>query len=326
MKKITFLTLFLLFAMLLLPLIKAAVPQNKTVPTFKSDNILQEQEIPANTAYSETFRLLCEDGKIVELSAEEYITGVVAAEMPALYHNEALKAQAVAAYTFACRRKQSNKNQDYDITCDPTVDQAYISNEKLQEKWGEKTEEYRNKIHTAVKETAGLMVTYDGNAALTVYHAVSSGRTESAEDIWGGAVPYLVPVDSSGDRLADNYLTTVELSSDDFSSKLSALCKFSGNASEWIGKTVCTDSGTVKSITVCGSKLNGSDVREALDLRSSNFEIIYKDNSFCITTRGYGHGVGLSQHGANIMANDGSSFEEILCWYYPGCAVEKIKS
>lgn len=185
MKKIAFLSLFLLFTMLLLPLIKINNNQSKAVETFKSDSILQETDTPASIAYSETFRLLCEDGKIIELAAEEYITGVVAAEMPALYHNEALKAQAVAAYTFACRRKQTNKTQNYDITCDPAIDQAYISNEQLQEKWGENTEEYRKKILSAVKETTGLMVTYEGNAALTVYHAVSSGRNRGSKRYLG---------------------------------------------------------------------------------------------------------------------------------------------
>lgn len=326
MKKICLLSIMLPILMILIPL-----PTMKNV-SFESVEISggylynEAENISVSNAVTDSFLLYDhKSGNIEKISAEDYIFGVLAAEMPALYETEALKAQAVAAYTFACRRKYSSNNKGYDISTDYTVDQAYITEEDARKKWGDDADKYVEKLRNVVKETAGYVVTYKGNIALTVYHSVSSGRTEKASDIWGGNIEYLVSVDSSGDRLADNYLSTATFTAQEFSEKLKSLCEFSSEAEKWLGKSSCTDSGHVKSIEICGKEVSGSDVRSALTLPSSTFDISFRDGVFTVVCKGYGHGVGMSQYGANIMAQQGSDFKEILCHYYTGCKVEKAE-
>lgn len=325
MKKIGLLSILLPVLMLLIPLPSMKNAPNESIAVSGSYTYSDDTTVPANEAASESFRLYDhESGEIIEISTEDYIFGVLAAEMPASYEPEALKAQAVAAYTFACRRKQTAENKEYDISTDYTVDQAYITTAAAQEKWGENADVYTEKLKTAVSEVSGYLVTYNGDTALTVYHAVSSGKTENAEDIWGSEIPYLTAVDSSGDRLASNYLSSAEFTAEEFSDKLTALCEFTGEPETWLGKSECTDSGHVKQITICRKAISGSDVRSALELPSSTFDISFSDGGFIVNCRGYGHGVGMSQHGANILAQQGSDFKEILSHYYPGCEIEKV--
>ena len=323
MKKIGLLSIILPILLLLIPLpaINTKPPSSiETSGGFISDESL---ELPAEQALTDSFLLYDHTtGKISEISSDDYIFGVLAAEMPALYEFEALKAQAVAAYTFACHRRQSS-DKEYDITTDYTVDQAYITLEAAREKWGDDADTYIEKLKKAVSETAGYMLTYNGSTALSVYHSVSSGKTENAADIWGSDIPYLRSVDSSGDRLAKNYLSTSTFTAEEFSEKLKELCEFSGEAQNWIGKSHCTNSGYVKQILICEKEITGADIRSALELPSATFDISFRDNTFTVTCRGYGHGVGMSQHGANIMAQQGSDFKEILSHYYTGCEIEK---
>lgn len=301
-------SLFLAFVLLLFPLIpgkpKAAVAAGATP---KPDSGV-------------TFRFKDKDtGEISEISARDYLLGVVSAEMPAAYHIEALKAQAVAAYTFALWRKAENKKEDYDITGDSSLDQAYINKAGREKKWGESEEEYTNKILSAIDAVLGQQVTYNGKTAHTLYTAISGGKTESAKNIWGSDYPYLTPVESVGDLLSPNYLSSATLTEAEIKEKLPEIA--SVDVTEWFSSPTYSDSGTVLNMTFGDLKLKGTKIRFALNLRSANFDVTAKDGKFIFTVRGYGHGVGMSQYGANYMAQQGSSYKEILTWYYKGCSV-----
>lgn len=321
MKKTLILSLILPVLLLIIPLPSLNKNEKPTIPTASITNTAQNTEKGES---QNSFRLLLSESKeIITLSADEYIFGVLAAEMPALYHEEALKAQAVAAFSFALRKKAEINTLDYDISDDHTVHQAFISEEEMREKWGENADEYMKKLRAVISEVSGLVLTYEGETALTVYHSVSAGETESAENVWGQAIPYLVSVDSSADVLAKNYIKTFEFTAEDLTEKLKGLCSCEGDSAKWFGSKKTTPSGTVISIEICNTEISGAKLREALGLTSAVFEVKLSDDKFIFTCKGYGHGVGMSQHGANAMAKLGSDFGEILYHYYPDCTLEK---
>lgn len=303
-------SLFLSLVLLLFPLI----PTRKSAVTVSATPNTEKETAQV------TFRFKDKDtGEISVISARDYILGVVSAEMPAAYHTEALKAQAVAAYTFALCRKEENKKEDYDVTGDSSVDQAYIDKEGRSKKWGDESEKYTNKILSAIDAVLGQTVTYDGKTALTLYTAISGGKTESSKNIWGRDYPYLTAVESVGDLLSPNYLSSVTLSEDEVKEKLPEIAEI--KSKNWFSDPKYSDSGTVMSMTFGTITLKGTEIRHALGLRSANFDVTAKDGKFTFTVRGYGHGVGMSQYGANYMAQQGSTYKEILLWYYSGCKV-----
>lgn len=282
-----------------------------------------EQAVP-DTVSGETFTVkLTEKNKTVKLSAYEYICGVVGAEVPAEYELETLKAQAVAAYTFALKRKQANKSKKYDITDSISTDQAFISDSDAKKEWGSNYDKYKEKIGSAVKAVLGQRLTYNGELILSVYHDISSGRTESAANVWGGDYPYLVSVESAGDVLSPDYLSEVTVTAEGLKAALTSFkITFSEDADTWLGEKKTTDTGTVLSVPICGVTVSGSELRSALGLRSANFDVAFSDGAFTFSVRGNGHGVGMSQYGAQFMALQGSSYTEILKWYYKGCEIK----
>ncbi len=321
MKKIMYAVFFLCAVMLLSPLSVLDFNSN-----LLSATAVKKDELKSTAISSTSFKICnSENGQITEMSAEDYIFGVVAAEMPALYEKEALKAQAIAAYTFACTRKAENAEKDYDITTDPSSDQSFITEKEAREKWGEKAEEYIKKIRSAVEETKNYMITYNKKPIIAVYHAISSGKTESAKDVWDADLEYLTAVESEGDKLATNYKSQSTYTEAELKAALADAVELSGNPAEFFGNITRTASGGVKTLTVCKKELSGTRLRTLLNLRSSNFTVNYADNKFTFTVLGYGHGVGMSQNGADYMAKQGSDFKEILTHYYKGCKVEKIE-
>ncbi len=320
MKNIFFNAISVLCALILLPLgALSEKPVSDTPDTFEAS--AQEDQVVYDD--KDTFRILIkESGKVEQIDADTYITGVVAAEMPALYETEALKAQAVAAYTYALRKRNAAKSSEYDLTDDPDIDQCYIDSNKMQEKWGDKTPEYQKKIADAVKAVSGKYLEYDGAPALTVYHALSSGTTESCKDVWGSAADYLVPVDSACDKTAQNYLYTARFTAQEMTEKLKKLCDTTGEAAQWFSNSKTTKSGRVTSLTVCGTELTGAQIADALSLPSTAFSVTYADGNFTVESRGRGHGVGMSQYGADCMAKDGKTYKEILLHYYTGCKLK----
>ena len=315
MQKIFFTALVFSVLLITLPLLSVKKVSHETaIKTAVTVSAKAE-----NNKSGESFKVLLPDGKTVEtLSCEDYIFGVVAAEMPALYETEALKAQAVAAYTFAVRRKAQNTGKEYDISADSTVDQSYISLEDAKIKWGENWAEYEEKIRSAIKSVAGKAVYYKGDIALTVYHAVSSGKTENAKDIWGGKYKYLCSTDSVCDKLSPNYLSAASFTFDEIKNLLGSQFDFSK------GDIKCekTDVGTVKTLTVGGGEISGDNVREKLSLRSANFTVKREENTVVFEVKGYGHGVGMSQYGADYMAKQGADYIEILKHYYKGVKIK----
>ncbi|MBR4123812.1 MAG: SpoIID/LytB domain-containing protein, partial [Clostridia bacterium] len=194
MKKMFVILIIISSIMLLLPL--SVMGKNEETKSVEMSNT----SLKVEKEQKDTFNVLDkQSGKVVKMDVGEYIFSVVAAEMPALYEKEAIKAQAVAAYTFALIRKNENSDKEYDITTDFTVDQSFISREDARKKWGDKADEYENKIEGAIEDVKGYKVTYNGELALTVYHALSCGKTESSENVWGKAFPYLEPVLSEWD-------------------------------------------------------------------------------------------------------------------------------
>ena len=293
--------------------------------SMKKTVLSKPQQPPdiGNTDSGDTFKVkLGEDDTIIELSTRDYIIGVVCAEMPAEYSKEALKAQAVASYTFALYRKQENKDRDYDITDSTTPDQAYMTDGEFRKREGAKYEENKEKITAAVDAVLGQVITYEGKIVLPIYHDISGGKTESAVALWGGRYPYLQSVESVGDLLSPNYLSSKTVTAEELKTALKSHgITFKGDGGNWFSNIKRSESGSVLTIEVCGSVLKGSELRTALGLRSANFDVSYSDGSFEFSVRGHGHGVGMSQYGAQFMALQGSDYKEILKWYYRGCEI-----
>lgn len=277
------------------------------------------ENIKADKKYFKVYRTKSE--KIEKISINDYLCGVLAAEMPASFEKEALKAQAVAAYTFALY-KAEHTNQDFDITDDHKTDQSYTPLEETQEKWGDKAAEYTSIIKSAVASVSGMYLSYENKTALAVYHAISSGKTANCNEVWQKEIPYLVSVDSSFDKTSPTYISTVALSAAELTSKLEDFAKIKGEPKNYFSDIQKSDSGRVKSVMLCSKELTGSDIQKALSLRSANFDIAFENDTFTFTVYGYGHGVGMSQNGANAMAKQGSSFKEILYHYYPGTKIK----
>lgn len=251
---------------------------------------------------------------------EEYIKGVVAAEMPALFDIEALKAQAVCARTYALRAIEA-MGQTTDVLPNPSdIGQAYKTKEELKEQWGENFDEYYNNIETAVNETYGEIMVYNDEPILAVFHSTSAGYTENSENIWESALPYLKSVESSGDIYAPQYETSTELSYDKikelFISKYPSISFSSDSLISQIKINSVSNAGYITSVTVGGVTMSGLDIRGVLGLRSASFTMTDTGSSIIFTTKGYGHGAGMSQYGAEAMAEEGYTYKEILNHYY----------
>lgn len=268
-------------------------------------------------------------GDVEKVKLREYVIGSVAAEMNATSHTQALRAQAVASYTYAKREKEKNRKtiSSYfsraDISNDPSTHQGYINEKQRKEKWGEKFEEYEAKIEAAVDEVYGIYVAYDGETALTAYHAISGGKTQSAKNMWGSEYPYLSSVVSDGDKLSPDYISKQSFSVSEFENLVSECgVKVSGDVSEWVEEVTKNDDGYTSFVRICGMDIEAEKIRNAFSLRSMSFDVEYDGENFVFTCKGYGHGVGMSQYGADYMARQGFSWQEILLHYYAGAEIK----
>ncbi|RKD21965.1 stage II sporulation protein D [Caminicella sporogenes DSM 14501] len=278
---------------------------------------------------------LHETKRIKEVELEEYVKGVVASEMPATFELEALKAQAMAARTKALYQKikygpKGNPAHPGAEVCDDVHCQVYRSREKLKEIKGEKWfKKYWPKIEEAVESTRGLVITYNGKLIDPLYHSTSGGRTENSEDVFETMAPYLRSVDSPYEQSSKHLESTVVISTKEFVSKINSVYKDSGLKSSNIVDSLKvlerTEGGDVKRIRIGNKVLSGRKIREILGLRSADFQIIVSGDKVTIKTRGYGHGVGMSQYGADGMAKRGYKFDEIIKHYYQGVEIEKFK-
>lgn len=313
--------LVLSLSFLLMPLLAV---EDKTPGTSQ---VTSSEQGGSDSEKNEVKVYISSEQKTLTMDCTDYITGVVAGEMPAEYGEEALKAQAVAAYTYLCRKKTENAKEEYDITDDHTIDQAYISKEKRSEKWGDKAPVYEEKIASAVRSVSGKVITYNNELILAAYHAISPGKTETANNIWGKDLPYLQAENSVGDLLAPEYLSEAVFTVADFTERLKKLgATPTGDPQTYIGASLKSDSGTVLKINLCGKEISGTDIRTAFGLRSAAFELSFNsEKGFVFAVKGYGHGVGMSQFGANYMAQQGSTYIQIIEAYYRGAKItEKI--
>lgn len=254
------------------------------------------------------------NGIMQTINLEEYIIGVVSSEMPASFNIEALKAQSVVARTYALKANQTGK-----MLTDTVSTQSYIDTDQMRSKWGSSYNTYYNKIKNAVESTSGEYLSYNGNYIEALYHSTNNGKTESSLDVFGNYYPYLVSVTSDYDKSASSYLRNVNFDFNTLSNKLG----INLNSNSVINIISYTDGGNIKEININGNIYSGKRVRELLGLRSADFDINIENNSVNITTRGYGHGVGMSQYGANGMANAGYGYKDILSHYYPGTILKK---
>jgi len=269
---------------------------------------------------------------------EEYLCGVVFSEMPSSFEIEALKAQAVAARSYCVYKiifSNENAREEHrgaDICNDFRHCKDYISYEEAAGKHGEDyISPLWEKIRCAVYETKGEIITYQSDPAIAVFHAISGKETESAENIWGNFVPYLVSVPSEEkNRQSEvrNYITESMFSPNEFRETLvlhgfnADFSKNNSDASLWISNISLNSSGRVDTVDIGSQTITGKRLREIFSLRSTDFTLEYKNQAFIFTVTGYGHGVGMSQYGANLMALDGKDYIEILLWYYTGVKID----
>lgn len=282
----------------------------------------------ANT--EQQFKVLnYQTGEIENIGALDLICGVVAAEVPASFEPEALKAQAVAAFTEAVHLREYNLSHpggiaDFkgaDVSTNPASCFGYLSKEDAQKKWGSHFNEYWGKITSAVSAVSNKVLEYNGTPIIAAFCSMSSGTTESSKDVWGSDQPYLVEVSSAGDTQAPGFLSTVNYTESEFKAKVAAKysdAKFSADPATWITQIQRSNAGGVISANVCGKAMKGEDIRTLFGLRSANFTLGIQNKTFTFTVKGNGHGVGMSQYGAEYMAKQGKKYDEILKWYYKG--------
>ena len=331
MKGYGWLLLLLALFLLLIPLpalpreTAAGAPAEPTVPTTATTDS-HPTEQPAEAVY----RMLCGD-TVVTLPQREFLIRTLAMEMPALYHEEALKAQAVAAYTYYTRRRQQQTEKadpalmgaDF-VTPNDQFPQEYTE-EKLRERWGEQYEQNYQKICAAVDAVAGQVITYDGKLIDACFHAVSNGTTEDAATVWGATVPYLQAVASAGDTSASGYASERTLTPDEVRTALSdarVTVTLPSDTASWFGAPTLSAAGTVTAQPIGDTTLPGTKVRQVFGLRSATFTVTYAEGKFTFAVRGYGHGVGMSQHGADYLARQGYTYRQILEHYYTNVKIE----
>lgn len=298
-----------------------------------SSSILSSDTEPATD--TDSFKLYNHKTKKVEtVSVRDYLIGVVGAEMPASFHSEALKAQAVASHTYALNMKeqqQKSPNKSLngaDLSTDPATSQSYMTKEELKEFYGEHFETYYKKISEAVDSVIDKVIIYQNEPIAAAFHSISGGLTEDPANVWGKSLDYLKPVLSDGDFLAPDYESRVTLTTDEVKAKLSA--KFSdiqwtAEPEKWITVKTLTDSKSVKEADVCGTTVSGADLRSALGLNSAYFTVSFAEGKFTFDVKGKGHGVGMSQYGADYLARQGKSYEDILKYYYSDVTIAVLQ-
>jgi stage II sporulation protein D len=292
MKRILIIMVAVIFATLFIPLIIVSLLSGTNAPEEKISVYIKS------------------DDRVEEIEINDYIAGVVAAEMPSDFEEEALKAQAVAARTYlrahiddAKQGNISEEHKDAVLCTDSTHCQAW-------------TNDVPKKVIRAVKATKNQIMTYNGEPISAVFHSTSSGFTESAVDVWGTEIPYLQSVESEGDLYSPKYLSEVTVCSDEFKSTVSANVQDVNWDGALFADISRSEAGGIKNITVGNQIISGTEFRKIFDLNSTNVELTEQDGNIIMSVKGYGHGVGMSQYGANYLASQGENYEKILETYY----------
>ena len=316
-------------SLFLLPLLMLPGQENGALDLLPPDPtpVLTPAPTPAPGKWdsAQMLDVLLDDGTVAEMTMADYLWRVVAAEMPATFEPEALKAQAVCARTYTLWKMEGGKHQEVgaDICGDSSCCQAYIGPAEAADKWGAQTEDYTAKIAQAVAETDGQVLTYEGKLIQAVFFSSSTDSTEDAAAVWGNSLPYLVSVESPEGEEVPNYRSTVTLTS----AQMQELAKTVGatlpkDPSQWLTGISYTASGRVAQLVFGGITLSGGAARSLFGLRSTCFAVEEQDGTFTFSVTGYGHGVGMSQYGANSMAKEGATWQDIVSHYYTGVSID----
>ena len=291
---------------------KQVTKEVKTTPS--NSNVLVENNnesvVEDNKTYVTVYR---SNGSTIKLELEEYVTCVVGTEMPAEFNEQAMMAQAVLARTYALKALKNNIR-----LTDNSSTQNYKSVDELKKMWGSNFDRYYNKVKNAVLSTSGKYLTYNGELIEAVYHSTSNGTTENSINVWGNSFPYLVSVESLYDETNPSFYKETQITYD----KLSSVFKTTINNETEFNILSKTSGNRVDKIEIAGTIYTGVQVRTLLGLRSTDFEIVKNEAGVIFQTRGYGHGVGMSQYGANGMAKNGYNYESILKHYYTGVTIQ----
>ena len=316
MKKIILLVLVVVLTTMLIPLFTY-------IKYGKYEKPKPEKEATINVYVKD-------EDKVVTMSKSQYLKEVVSAEMPADFEFEALKAQAVAARSYLESRSNAYRvsgtppeHKGADTCTDHTHCKAWISEAKRREIWGADADKNWDKISRAVEETEGETITYNDEVISAVFHSTSSGKTEASKDVWGGDKPYLVSVESPGDLESPKYASQNEFTLSDFWRIATENIEGVDFNKGIITDIKRSDAGGITEVTVGGVKIHGTKLRNIYGLRSTNCEITVAEDKVTFDVKGYGHGVGMSQYGANYMAKEGKGYKEILTTYYKGTEITK---
>ena len=306
---------------------RKSVSSNLNIVT---NNIIQESNYDYKT-YNQIKLLHTSNNEIETIKLDEYLYGVVSAEMPASFEEEALKAQAVVARTYTIYKivNSEGKHGDANICDASTCCQAWISKEDRFEKWDEKDrEDYWNKIVNAVNSTQGKIITYEGKPINAFFHSNSGGETEAPIDVWGGSgYPYLQTVATSGEDAYSQYSSKASFTKKEFEEKIKEVhsdFKIDFKEKDCIKIKEYTEGNRVKTIKVGNLELSGVEIRTIFSLGSANFKISIDDDNIKFEVIGYGHGVGMSQTGADSLAKEGKSYEDIIHHYYTNVKIENM--
>lgn len=312
---------YVIFAVIVAILLPVVFKKSTKVEETVSNQVVELTE-PFNYGDYTTIKLLhTADQSVETLNLDEYLLGVVSAEMPASYEMEALKAQAVVARTYTIYKiKHGSKHENASICDSPLCCQAWISKENRMARWADdKKEEYWNKIVTAVDSTKGKVILYQNEPINAFFHSNSGGKTENPEYVWGGNLPYLVSVETSGEEAYTSYQSEVKLSKDELIAKM--FQKYSDfnidfNAKDSILIKEYTSADRVKTIKIGNKEISGVEARSILGLKSAKFTVEIVGDEITFKVIGYGHGVGLSQSGSDSLAKQGKNYIEIIKHYY----------
>lgn len=324
MKSYSMICFFLSLAMILCPLCSVEKATNVISQEFLGEEIT----IPPEETAVDTVKVMNANSEnITEMPLRDYLIGVVASEINAAYHEEAIKAQCVAAHTMLLYSKEYKNDglNGADISDSSATHQGFLTADEQKEKWGGNYDANRKKIEKCVDEVIDFVILYDSKPINAVFHSISNGQTENATDVWGGEYPYLISVNSVNDKLSPAYHSEVKVGREKFKETMSENKAELGDKPEkWVEKITNTDTGMVKEIIIGGKSFKGTEIRKLFELKSSTFTVKYVDGNFVFTVSGYGHGVGMSQYGADYLARQGFTYKEILKHYYTNTETVQI--